>query len=246
MDLDFPVILKPAITANFFPIVKRKALQANNFVELHRHYAYAASIIDQSEIMVQEVIQGGPRNLYSFCSLFRNGEVKAKMMANRLRQHPMDFGSATTFAVTCHMPELEEVATRFLKKINYYGLSEVEFMFDEKDHTFKLLEMNARTWGWHSLGAKAGINFSSLLFRDMHQESLEVNSFERGVKWIRELTDVPIAISEVLKKRLSVGDYLKSLKGKKELAVYSSRDPLPFVAELFLAPHHWCKRGFRI
>jgi len=245
LDLDFPVILKPSITAHFYPVTKRKAIQANSSDELFHLYKYVASIIDKFEIMVQEVIKGGPRNLYSFCSLFSNGVVKAKIMANRLRQYPMDFGSATTFAITCNIPALEEFATRILRKMNYYGLSEIEFMFDEKDNTFKLLDINSRTWGWHTLGAKAGVNFSSLLFRDMHNESIHVDSFENGVKWVRELTDVPTAILEILKKRLKLRDYLKSVKGKKELAVYSRQDPLPFITELFFAPYRLFGRGFK-
>ena len=178
MAIDFPVILKPSVIANFFPIAQKKALRANNRKELIERYDYMASIIDPSEIMIQELIEGGPKNLYSFCSLFADGEVKAKIMARRLRQHPMDFGSATTFAVTCDIPLLQEMATRFLQKMRYEGLSEVEFMFDEKEYRFKLLEMNARTWGWHTLGAKAGVNFSLLLFRHLHNQEVRVDSLK--------------------------------------------------------------------
>lgn len=245
MAMDFPVILKPSVIANFFPIAQKKALRANNRKELIERYDYMASIIDPSEIMIQELIEGGPKNLYSFCSLFADGEVKAKIMARRLRQHPMDFGSATTFAVTCDIPLLQEMATRFLQKMRYEGLSEVEFMFDEKEYRFKLLEMNARTWGWHTLGAKAGVNFSLLLFRHLHNQEVRVDSFESGVKWVRELTDIPTALKEFARRRLRIGDYLKSIKGRKELAVFSGSDPLPFLAELFLAPVMWYRREFR-
>jgi D-aspartate ligase len=246
LELDFPVILKPAITSNFYPVSHLKAIRSNNHKELLRNYRYMFSIIDKSEIMVQEIIGGGPKNLYSFCSLFGNGAVKAKIMAVRLRQHPMDFGSSSTYVITCTIPQLEELSTRILRHMNYYGLSEVEFMFDERDDTFKLIDINPRTWAWHTLGAKAGVNFSALLFRDMHNDPVQLDSFESGVIWIRELTDIPTAATEIVKKRLKVTDYLGTLKGKKELAVFSRRDPLPFVVELFQGPYMWCKRGFRL
>jgi D-aspartate ligase len=245
LPLEFPVILKPSIISHFFPVAQKKAILVRDREELVQYYHYMGTIISRDEIMVQEVISGGPRNLYSFCSLFADGEVKAKIMARRIRQHPMDFGSATTFAFTCEVPELEAYAVSLLKKINYYGLSEVEFMFDDRTHTFKLLEINPRTWGWHTLGARAGVNFSSLLFQDMNNQSVQIDSYEKGVKWVREVTDIPIVLLELAGKRLKIGDYLRSLKGKKELAVYSTRDPLPFVAELLLAPYLWYKRGFR-
>jgi len=244
--LDYPVILKPAITAHFYPVTHLKAIRANDPDELLCNYRHMSSIIDKSEIMVQEIIGGGPKNLFSFCSLFGNGAVKAKIMAVRLRQHPMDFGSSSTYVVTCNIPQLEELSTRILRGMNYYGLSEVEFMLDERDNTFKLIDINPRTWAWHTLGAKAGVNFSALLFRDMHNDSVHVDCFETGVIWIREVSDVPTAVSEIAKHRLRVIDYLRTLKGKKELAVFSRRDPLPFVAELLWAPYMWCKRGFRI
>ena len=244
MSVDFPVILKPIVKGEFFSVTKRKAIQANDINELIKNYRYMTSIIDRSQIMIQQLITGGTSNLYSFCSLFGNGEVKAKIMARRIRQHPMDFGNASTFAITCEIPELEEFAVRILKEIRYYGLSEVEFMYDNDDRTYKLLEINARTWGWHTLGAKAGVNFSTLLFRDINNESISTKPFVTNVKWVRLLTDVPIAISEIMKKRLKFGDYLRSMRGNKEFAVYSKQDPLPFIMELLLAPYFWYRRGF--
>ncbi|MGA7828357.1 MAG: hypothetical protein WCA04_11885 [Geobacteraceae bacterium] len=246
LSFDFPVILKPSIIANFFSVIKAKALRANNRDELVKHYRFMASIIDKSEIMVQELIQGGTRNLYSFCSFFSDGEVRGKIMARRLRQHPMDFGTATTYAITCNIPELEEMATKVLKKMDYYGLSEVEFMFDEKTREYKLIDINTRTWAWHTLGAKAGVNFSMLLFKDMHNEGFTINSFETGVKWFREITDLSIALTEILKHSMTISDYLQTLKGKKELAVFSRTDPLPFFADLFMAPYRLYERGFRV
>jgi len=80
----------------------------------------------------------------------------------------------------------------------------------------------------------------------MHHDPVQLDTFETGVIWIREVSDVATAISEIAKHRLQVVDYLGTLRGKKVLAVFSSRDPLPFMAELLWAPYIWCKRGFRI
>lgn len=244
LSLDFPVILKPTIKENFFPITKRKAIRVNNQEKLLKAYKYMNSIIDASEIMIQELIRGGPNNLYSFCCLFSDGIAKGKLIAKRQRQHPMEFGNATTFAFTCEVPEIEEFSIRILKEMGYYGLSEVEFMYDDRNGKYKLLEINPRTWGWHTLGAAAGVNFSELLFADINNEPVCVNSFEKNVKWVRLVTDVPIVISEVCKGRLSLADYVNSLKGKKEFADYSGKDPIPFIIEVLLGPYFYYKRGF--
>ncbi|MHC4627788.1 MAG: carboxylate--amine ligase [Planctomycetota bacterium] len=244
LELEYPVILKPTIKENFFPTARRKALRADSKDELLEAYRSMTSVIDPSEVMIQELIQGGPEVLYSFCCLFADGQVKARLVAQRPRQHPMDFGNATTLAVTCDIPDLEEPATRLLKAIDYYGLAEVEFMHDRRRDTFKLLEVNPRTWGWHTLGAGAGVNFSSLLFQQINDRRITANGFAKDVKWVRLLTDVAIAVSEMRKGRLTAGQYVRSLKGKREYAVCSLSDPLPFLVEVLLAPYFWYKRGF--
>lgn len=244
LDIPFPVIIKPAIKDNFYPQTKSKAVLADNKAELIEAYKKANSIINSSEIMIQEVIPGRPNNLFSFCSLFKDGRVLARLVARRARQHPMDFGHASTFVETVDIPELEKLGARLLDAVGYYGLSEVEFKYDPRDGRFKLLEANPRTWGWHSIGLRAGVDFSYLLYKDLVGETVVANGFKKGVKWARLVTDIPTAAKEVLKGKMSVADYFKSLKGEKEFAVFSWRDPLPFIVELGLLPYLWKKRGF--
>jgi len=241
-ELEYPVVLKPSIKDHFFPYTLRKAVRADNKQELIRRYRQMSAIIDPSEIMIQEFIRGCPDNLFSFCCLFSEGRVKAKLVAKRPRQHPMEFGTATTYAYTCEVPELEEPATRVLKRVGYYGLCEVEFMRDQKEEKFKLLEINPRTWGWHTLGSRAGVNFSYLLYLDMNGASVAPHCSENGVKWIRELTDSLIVASEMWKGRLHPLEYLKTMRGKKELAVYRPGDPVPFLIELLFAPYFLYKK----
>jgi D-aspartate ligase len=64
------------------------------------------------------------------------------------------------------LPIIEELSQRFLKAIDYYGLVEVEFKLDPRDGEYKLLDVNARSWGFHSLGSAAGVDFSYMLYAD--------------------------------------------------------------------------------
>lgn len=244
IEINFPVIIKPVSQGIFYRKTKKKAFKARNRIELIEMYKKAETLLDSSEIMIQEVIPGGAVNLFSFCSVFKQGAPLARIIGKRSRQHPMDFGRASTFVETVNIPELEEVGTEFLKAINYYGLSEVEFMLDPRDKQYKLIEVNARTWGWHTLGNIAGIDFPFLLYKDMIGENVKLNSYRKGVKWIRILTDTPLVLKEVLKGKLKIKNYLNSLKGKKEYAVWASSDPLPFFTEFMLLPYLWKKRGF--
>ncbi len=79
----------------------------------------------------------------------------------------MDFGRATTLAETVDIPELEVLGSRFLLAAGYEGLAEVEFMLDTRDNTYKLLEVNPRVWGWHTLAGRAGVDLPFLFYQDV-------------------------------------------------------------------------------
>jgi predicted ATP-grasp superfamily ATP-dependent carboligase len=245
IEIGFPVILKPTEKEPFFSATGKKAIRADNRGQLVAEYARAMDLTSgASSIMVQELIAGGSRNLYSVGSLSRDGELLARVVARRPRQHPMDFGQATTFAETVDIPELEESAGKILGAIGYHGLSEVEFMFDDEDGKYKLIEINARPWGWHTLAIAAGVDLPYLSFRDMLGEKIRQNGFAKDAKWVRLLTDTPTVVREVAKGRMRPRDYFGSLRGKKQFAVLSLRDPAPFIAELMMLPYLWKKRGF--
>jgi predicted ATP-grasp superfamily ATP-dependent carboligase len=202
------------------------------------------AFIDPSEVLVQDFIPGGPKNLYSFCPFFKEGKVITSVMARRTRQHPMDFGHASTFAECVDIPRMRELGEKFLRLIGFYGIAEVEFMADPRDKEFKLIEVNPRLWGWHTLAIAAGVDLPYLLYRDMIGGEVEMQMPSRSIKWIRLITDIPTVFLELIRGKMTVSDYVKSMKGKKEFAVLSSDDPLPFIAEIAMLPYLWMKRGF--
>ncbi len=244
LDIEFPVIIKPSVKEPFYTKTRKKAIQVNDREQLIREFTKAASLINSSGLMVQELIPGGPDYLFSVGSLYKNGEFLGKVVARRVRQHPMDFGHATTYAEAVDISELEEHAKKILGAMGFYGLSEVEFMLDPRDGRYKLIEVNARPWGWHTLAIGAGVDLPFLSYQDMLGEEVKQNGFNTDAKWIRLVTDTFTAMGEIFKGRMKTTDYLRSLKGKKQFAVLSVTDPLPFIMELLMLPYLWKKRGF--
>jgi predicted ATP-grasp superfamily ATP-dependent carboligase len=163
---------------------------------------------------------------------------------NSWRQHPPEFGRAATFVESLDLPEVEEPTLRFLQAINYYGLAEVEYKLDPSDGKFKLLDVNVRTWGFHSLGAAAGVDFCYLLYADQVGEPVTPCHGRPGVGWIRMVTDFPTSLSGIVGGRLTVGNYWKSLKTFETESVFSREDILPSLAEIVLIPYLTAKRGF--
>lgn len=245
IDVTRPVIVKPAIKEHFFYATREKAWRADTKEELRDKYRKASEIVgDSGEVIVQELVLGDGENQFSYCAFFKAGRPMAEMTVRRTRQHPSDFGRASTFVETMDVPEIIEPSVRFLQEIGYYGLAELEFKRDTRDGQYKLLDFNARTWGYHSLGPAAGTDFPYLLFRDQIGGPVDYVRAREGVRWVRLVTDVPNAFVDIRAKRLSAAAYLHTwTSGVDVEAVFSLRDPLPWFYELGLLPYLAISRG---
>ena len=239
-----PFALKPAIKEHFFYATKAKAWRANSHSELRTLFQKASELVCPGEIMVQELIPGGGTQQFSYCAFFRQGQAVGKMVARRRRQHPLEFGRASTFVETVDVPVLEELSERFLRKIDYYGLVELEYKLDPRDGQYKLLDVNARTWGYHSLGLSAGVDFSYMLYTDQLGMPVTECKAKPGVAWVRTTTDLPAAMVAIFNGDTSLNGYLRSLISCDAEAVFSAGDPLPGLAEVALIPYLAIKRGF--
>lgn len=239
-----PYAIKPAVKEHFFYATKAKAWKAKSRQELARLYTRAAQLVQPGEVMVQDIIPGDGRQQFAYCAFFKEGRPLASMVARRCRQHPPEFGRASTFVETVKAPTVEVLSEAFLRAINYYGLVEFEYKLDPRDGEYKLLDVNARTWGYHTLGLAAGVDFPYLLYADQMGAPVETCRARPGVKWIRRVTDLPTGLSEVLRGRLPWHVYALSLKRSDVDAVFDREDPLPGLLELLLLPYLYFRRGF--
>jgi D-aspartate ligase len=181
VEMHGPLVIKPAIKEHFFYATHAKAWRADTPEELRSAFRRAAALIGPREVIVQEMIPGDGAAQSSYCALFKDGRAIAAMTVCRRRQHPSDFGRASTFVETVDLPAIEAPSIRFLEAIGYYGLVELEYKRDPRDGQHKLLDVNARTWGYHSLGPAAGVDFPSLLYRDQTGETLPMSHARAGV-----------------------------------------------------------------
>lgn len=241
---DGPFAIKPAIKEHFVYATKAKAWRANTRSELRELFQRAAAQVGPGEVMIQELIPGDGRQQFAYCALFKEGRAVGSMVVRRNRQHPPEFGRASTFVETVEMPKLEALSERFLRQIQYYGLVELEYKLDPRDGQYKLLDVNGRTWGYHTLGLGAGVDFPYMLFADQCGEPVEPCRGRIGVRWLRLVTDLPTGILEIVRGHQKLGAYLDSLQRIDVESVFSWEDPLPGLVELALLPYLTAKRGF--
>jgi len=241
VELTTPMVVKPSVKEHFFYATGVKAWRADSREELLATFRRAAAIVPEGEVIVQEMIPGGTDEQYAYCTLFSGARAAASMTVRRCRQHPSDFGRASTYVRTIGLPDLAEPATRLLRAIGYSGLAEVEFMRDPRDGAYRLLDVNARTWGYHTLGKRAGVDFPYLQFLDQTGQRPAAATAQvqarPGVSWVRLVTDVPNAARDLRAGTLRSRGYLRSLLTADTEAVFSVSDPLPGLYELALLPY---------
>ena len=231
-DFTFPVILKPSNKHRPSRFTRDKAWLATNRAELSTRYDDACSMLDPKFIMVQELLPLSANSEFSFAALVSDGLPIASLVARRTRQYPIVFGKSSSFVQAIEEPEVEHLAVKLLRAMRFSGLVEVEFKRDVRDSTLKVLDVNARVWGWHTLGARAGVDFAYLAWRFANGLSVARERGRSGVAWVRATTDL-LALGQYLRTRqLSLRSYLRSLHAPLEFAIWAKDDPIPSLLEI--------------
>lgn len=245
MEITYPAIIKPAISIQLQYAIGRKVLPAKTQDELLAQYRMVTTIIDPAAVMIQETIPGDGRTQFSVAAFCNDGAVLTAMTARRTRQFPVDYGLSSTFVEAIEVPALLETAERLLGRLRLSGPVEVEFKHDRRDGTDRLLDINVRPWGWHTLCRACGLDFSDMQYRAAFGELPPAATPEYGHRWRRLVTDIPAALQELRQGTLSLPGYLASLRGRSVPAVLDLRDPLPAAGDVAVALFRSVKRGSR-
>lgn len=234
LDVQFPVVLKPATreSANAFTLAK--AWRADSRDELIARFQQAASLVGGKNVVVQEFVPGGGEAQFSYTAVWHRGEPVMEMTARRTRQFPVEFSYTSTFVETIDRSAVVESSRRMLASIGFRGLVEIEYKFDARDGRHKVLDVNPRAWSWLALAEAAGRNMPLALYQTAlgHVPDAPATS-PRHVGWIHGFRDV-LAFLQLLRRReLGAVAYLRSLWTLPLVcASFALDDPMPGLVEL--------------
>jgi D-aspartate ligase len=241
LDIRFPCVIKPTIRqVNSQP----KAWRADDPRALVAAYDTAAAMFGADRIMVQELIPGDGRAQFSYAAVWDNGAPIGSLVARRTRQYPIDFGFTSTYVETIVLPEIEQIAERLLRSLNYSGLIEIEFKFDARDGAYKMLDANARVWTWVALGAAAGVDFCLMQWQLATGRPVAPAVAQSGVAWRYLSRDLAAAAQEVLAGTLSPVACARSLRPASASAVLATDDLQPALFDIPLVIARLIKRRF--
>ena len=237
-EIEYPCIIKPAVMLDFYRHFKQKVFVCKNEHELNTNFLKATEIIKTNEILVQEIIPGDSEKQYSVGVFYDRKKSYNYIVARRKRQHPIDFGNATTFAETVDIPILIDYSHKILKKAEYFGICEVEFKYDERDEKYKFLEVNPRTWKWHTITQSAQIPLLMSIYKYFKDSKPIIKKDYQIARWRDLFTDIPVILQLLFMNRYEYSN----TEGKLHEAVLNLKDPLPFIYQLLYIPLNIIRR----
>ena len=227
-EFRYPLLIKGNYGRTFFQVMHKKAFKVFSFEELDKVMKQVSENVAVEDVMIQELIPTRmDDHVVSFTCFAEDGEIKSCWMGEKLRERPIENGTAT-FAQSVFIPEILQQATPLVSALEYTGVCEIEYMYDHRDNKWNLIEINPRTWKWVGLAKESGIDYAKMLYWYMNSIPQKFpKKYEVGIKWVDSFTDVFVGLKMLKVKRITLVDYIKSYQGKIIHASWNKKDPLP-------------------
>jgi predicted ATP-grasp superfamily ATP-dependent carboligase len=148
--IDFPALIKPRNLGGGVGIELWK-----DQTELLKHLQENKN---SEEVIVQSFIKG-----YNIgCSvLCQDGEILAYTIQKELLKSGSQFGPSGGI-VFIYEENVYSLVKQLILKLNWSGIANIDMRYDEKDNTFKILEINPRFWVSLIGSLSVGVNFPYL------------------------------------------------------------------------------------
>jgi predicted ATP-grasp superfamily ATP-dependent carboligase len=225
----FPVVIK-AKSGTGVNFGLRYANNKEEFRQKYYEIASQQSATDSTNYtpFVQEYIPGF---IHDACTLTVNGEVTTILTQVRRVMYPI-YGGVGAINYTTHDPKLTELAQKLLEALQWNGPAQIEFKYDPRDRTYKLIEINPKLWGTMALSIKAGVSFPRLIRDVLLGKKVTRQPYPANVQYIFLF---PQAASAYLQIRKLVG--IKDWKPKHPFAKtyfdFELSDPMPDIFRFF-------------
>lgn len=235
-ELSYPCILKPPMkTPTWEQHTKEKVFKVDSAAEFLQLYDRCSGWADL--LMAQEWVEGSDANLYS-CNCYFNADAEplVTFVARKIRQWPPETGTSCLGEEVRNDAVLEE-SIRLFRSVNYHGLGYVELKRDARSGKHYIIEPNiGRPTGRSAIAEAGEVELVYTMYCDVLKRPLPRDRVQRyrGVKWIHLRRDFQSALFYYRRGDLSLGEWLRSWRGKKGYAIFAWYDLSPFL-------HDWLR-----
>lgn len=230
-SIRYPVVVKPDVGYAFASRFHSKLLVANTPDELSecvRSFEEAGL-----EGHVFDLIPGPDSQIYCYCVYMdREGNPSAGVTVRKLRQSPASFGVARVAELANEDARLREPTVEILRRMGFRGIGVAEYKLDPRDGTFRFMEVNGRSVIYNGLVRRGGLDLVHAAWLDYvvgRTEPIARTDWD-GV-WIHLHADVLRSTLDRRGEDIALREYVAPYRRPKTFAVWSARDPRPFLAE---------------
>ena len=236
-SIGFPCVLKPPWkTPTWLAQTSAKgfaAATADQLLDIYDRVASWAPVL-----IAQEWIPGKEDQLYSCNAVFGDGgRPLATFVARKVRQWPPDIGTSAS-GEECRNDEVLDTTIRLFGGLGYRGPAYLEMKRDARTGRLLIVEPNVgRPTGRSALAEAGGVDLVLTAFCDAAGLPLPAGRQQRygDAKWLDLRRDVQAAVVARRRGTLTVRDWLRWARGPTAHAIWSPRDPRPFVVDLATA-----------
>ena len=223
----FPILLKPIYGWKLIERTGKPMYITRDAGELLALYD-ALEDPDEPNLMLQEYIPGGADTDWMFNGYFnRAGACLFGCTARKLRQSPVYTG-ATSLGLCQRNDQVEQITEAFMRAVGYRGILDIGYRYDIRDGQYKVMDVNPRVGASFRLfTGPNGMDVVRALYLDMTGLPVERSFPADGRKWIVEDCDLASCFHYHRDKHLTLREWMRSLRGIRETALWAADDPLP-------------------
>ena len=231
----FPIIVKPALrTSKWNGNTREKAFTVHNVDELNQAVSRCFGWADV--LVAQSLIPGNDANHYS-CNIYmdRHGQILRCFTSRKLRQWPPGTGQGC-LSEACDEPEAAKITAALFQSLPFHGLGYIEFKRSADDAALYIIEPNiGRPTGRSAAADAVGVDLIHTMYLDALERALPAAQAPRrsGTKWIHWRRDLQSSFTKLRQGDLTLGQWLKSIRGPRAAAIFSWSDPVPFFADFW-------------
>jgi D-aspartate ligase len=232
-EIEYPCILKPSVkSAAWSTHTSTKALMLDSPKALKE--AYERFALWANAFVVQEWIVGGDGDHYTCdCYVSAQGVPLVTFSARKIRQWPSGTGQGC-LSVECRDEYVRDLTLRVLATAGHQGQGYLETKRDTRSGRHMIVEANVgRPTGRAAAAEKAGVELLMTMYSDLTGAPLPTARTQKyiGTKWIHIRRDLQASVSLLAKREAGIREIAKPWRGPFAFALFSKRDPVPFVAD---------------